>query len=383
MSTNLTAAPFVDEVEIYVRAGHGGAGMVHFHREKFIPKGGPDGGDGGKGGDVIFIASTHVNTLNWFRTQRRILAENGKPGFVKNQTGASGADTEIAVPVGTLFYNCATGELMYDLKTPGERWIAAHGGKGGLGNWHFKNSRNQAPRYAQPGLPGEEFHLRLELRLLADVALIGYPNAGKSSTIRAISRARPKVADYPFTTLVPHLGVVDDGGGDGYVVADLPGLIEGASEGAGLGHQFLKHVSRSRLLVHVLDLAAGSSVASLVKRHRAIMRELKRAPVKIQAPVALATFNKADLLTARDRQGVAAAFTKQTKLPVIWTSTATGEGIAQLKAELARRLGLIAKEHAKRPMQAKRKSKTTSKAGKNITTALARPSAVDRIWGAI
>lgn len=361
MSTNLTAIPFVDEVEIRVKAGHGGRGIVHFHREKFVPKGGPDGGDGGKGGDVVFEASPHLNTLNIFRSQRIIKADDGEPGFIKCQTGASGADAVVMVPAGTMFYDAETGELLHDLGTVGERYVAAAGGKGGLGNWHFKTARNQAPRKAQPGIEGEERQLRLELRLLADVALIGFPNAGKSSTIRSISRARPKVADYPFTTLTPHLGVVADSDGDGFVVADIPGLIEGASEGAGLGFQFLRHVSRARLLVHVLDLAGGAELESLLQRHNAIVGELQKSPADIEAPIALVTFNKADLVETGDRAGLAEGFTARTGLPVIWTSTATGEGIAELKNVLFRRL--------KTPASGDTLPEQTQ-------------SAADRIWGA-
>ena len=245
---------FVDYVEIEVSAGHGGAGCVAFRKEKYVPKGGPNGGDGGKGGDVIAVADPELKTLLDFRYRSKIKADNGQPGSGSLKTGRSGDDIEVRVPVGTLIKNLETGELIVDLDEPGRRVVLAAGGKGGLGNTHFKSSTNQAPRYAQPGLSGGHLSLALELKLLADVGLVGQPNAGKSTILATFSAARPKIADYPFTTLVPNLGIVRFRERKSCVMADIPGLIEGASQGKGLGHQFLKHIQRTRLVVYVIDV---------------------------------------------------------------------------------------------------------------------------------
>lgn len=334
--------PFIDEVTIGVRAGHGGAGCVHFRREPFVPRGGPDGGDGGRGGDVVLRATTHINTLNRLRRKRFVRAEDGKPGAKQRMTGAAGADAVIDVPVGTLVFAAESNELLADLDHDGVTFVVARGGKGGLGNWHFRSPTNRAPEYAQPGLAGEVLHLRLELRLLADVGLVGFPNAGKSSTIRVLTRARPKVADYPFTTLVPNLGVVEDVDGDGYVIADVPGLIEGAAQGAGLGHAFLRHIARTRLLVHVLELGPGVTVDDLLARQRTIEDELAHSPVRITAPIALLLLNKVDLVPDLNRAAVADALRAETGIEVLFASTATGEGIEvfkrRLSEEVAKRL---------------------------------------------
>ncbi len=246
---------FVDEATIDVKAGDGGNGCVSFRREKYIPFGGPDGGDGGDGGSVYLVADSNLNTLADFRFERRFQAQRGENGRGRNCTGKSGADREVRVPVGTLVYQDDTDELMGDLVEDGQRLLVARGGFHGLGNLRYKSSTNRAPRQSKPGTPGEQRSLRLELKLLADVGLLGKPNAGKSTLIRAISAARPKVADYPFTTLYPNLGVVRAGPQRSFVVADIPGLIEGAAEGAGLGVQFLKHLSRTGLLLHLVDVA--------------------------------------------------------------------------------------------------------------------------------
>ncbi len=244
---------FIDEAEIVVRSGKGGDGMVHFHREKFVPRGGPDGGDGGRGGSVIFRVRPSLNTLQSFRHVNRYFASNGRNGGPNNISGKSAADLTIDVPPGTLVYDSLSGEKLGDLVLPSDRLIVCKGGRGGRGNQHFATSRNQAPRTAEKGEPGEDKHLRLELRLIADVGIIGVPNAGKSTLLAALSNAHPKIAPYPFTTLEPNLGVARLDDETTLVLADIPGLIEGASRGAGLGHDFLRHVQRTRVLIHLLD----------------------------------------------------------------------------------------------------------------------------------
>ena len=244
----------IDYVEIEISAGNGGHGCLSFRKEKFAPKGGPNGGDGGKGGDVVAVADPELRTLLDYRYRRHVMAENGQPGSGSLKTGRSGEDVELRIPVGTLIKNQETGELLSDLDQPGQRLVLAHGGKGGRGNAYFKSPTNQAPRKTQPGQPGEQFKLALELKLLADVGLVGQPNAGKSTILATFSAARPKIADYPFTTLEPHLGIVRLREFKSCVMADIPGLIEGASQGKGLGHQFLKHIQRTRLLVYVIDV---------------------------------------------------------------------------------------------------------------------------------
>ncbi|HVO31794.1 MAG TPA: GTPase ObgE, partial [bacterium] len=244
---------FVDEVRIFAKSGDGGDGHVAFLREKNRPNGGPAGGDGGKGGDVVFVADPNMATLLDFQYTRKWIANDGERGGKKNCSGLAAEDLIVRVPAGTVIYDDDTGDLLHDLKKPGERWIALKGGHGGRGNQHFATPRNQAPRKFEPGVPGEERNLRLELKLLADVGLVGYPNAGKSTLLSRISAARPKIADYPFTTLVPNLGVVRAKGDRTFVVADTPGLIEGAHEGVGLGIRFLRHIERTAIFVHVID----------------------------------------------------------------------------------------------------------------------------------
>jgi GTP-binding protein len=252
---------FIDQAEIEVAGGDGGDGIVAFRREKYVPAGGPAGGNGGDGGSVILVAAENLQTLLDFRYAHRFQAQKGTRGGPKNKTGATGLDRQIQVPCGTLVYDAATGEPLGDLVTPGQTLCVAQGGKGGLGNKHFLSNRNRAPEHALPGLPGEVRQIRLELKLLAEVGIIGLPNAGKSTLISALSAARPKIADYPFTTLVPNLGVVRKPTGDGTVFADIPGLIEGAHTGAGLGHEFLRHIERTRLLLHLVDITAADPLA--------------------------------------------------------------------------------------------------------------------------
>jgi len=295
---------FVDEANIKVLAGDGGNGCISFRREKFIPFGGPDGGDGGFGGSVWLVADEGLNTLVDFRHQRSFKAQRGQNGMGSQMYGKGGEDTVVRVPVGTMVTNVDTDELIGDLTGHGQRMLVAQGGKGGLGNIHFKTSVNRAPRKATPGTPGEARELKLELRLLADVGLLGFPNAGKSTFIRAVSAAKPRVADYPFTTLVPNLGVVSLGTDQSFVIADIPGLIEGASEGAGLGIQFLRHVARTSLLLHLVDIAPidGTDVAGQV---RAIELELEKFnPELLERPRWL-VLNKADMLPEDERLNVA------------------------------------------------------------------------------
>ncbi|GAB4458654.1 MAG: GTPase ObgE [Elainellaceae cyanobacterium] len=253
---------FIDQAEVEVEAGKGGDGLVAFHREKYVPAGGPSGGNGGHGGSVILEAATDLQTLLDFRYARKFKAEDGQRGGPKNMTGASGGDRLIRVPCGTMIYDAETDELLGDLVEAGQRLVVAKGGKGGLGNKHFLNNFNRAPEKALPGLPGELRLIRLELKLLAEVGIIGLPNAGKSTLISALSAARPKIADYPFTTLVPNLGVVRKPTGDGTVFADIPGLIEGAHLGTGLGHDFLRHIERTRVLLHLIDATQDDPIAA-------------------------------------------------------------------------------------------------------------------------
>lgn len=299
----------VDEAEINVFAGNGGNGCVGFRREKFIPLGGPDGGDGGNGGSVWLEADENLNTLVDFRHQRSFRAQRGENGMGRQMYGKGGDDLTITVPVGTVVTNVETDEVIGDLTRHGQRLLVAQGGKGGLGNMHFKSSVNRAPRKALPGLPGEERTLRLELKLLADVGLLGFPNAGKSTFIRAVSAATPKVADYPFTTLYPNLGVVSVEPHRSFVIADIPGLIEGAADGAGLGSLFLRHVQRTRLLLHLVDMAPmeGGVEASPAEQVLAIERELRKYdPGMLEKPRWL-VLNKADLMFEDEARATAEA----------------------------------------------------------------------------
>jgi GTP-binding protein len=284
---------FVDEATITVRSGDGGNGCLSFRRERFIPKGGPDGGDGGRGGDVRVAASPRKRTLYDFRSRRQFRAPKGRGGEGGQRTGRSGDDLVIEVPPGTLVYDADDGALLADLTEPGASVVVARGGRGGRGNLHFKSSTHRAPRFAQPGESGETRNLRLELKLLADVGIVGFPNAGKSTLISALSAARPRIADYPFTTVTPNLGVVSEGG-DPFVVADVPGLIEGAHAGAGLGTRFLRHLERTRLLVHLIDAAEIDPDAPL-ERYQAIQRELAGYSPDLAARPQLVTFSKMDL----------------------------------------------------------------------------------------
>jgi GTP-binding protein len=263
---------FIDTAKIIIRSGKGGPGMVSFRREKYVPKGGPDGGNGGKGGDVVFQTDSHMNTLLDFKYKRHFFAENGAPGGTKKMFGKNGADMVIKVPCGTIIKNAETGEIIADLTDEGDEVVALRGGKGGKGNWEFRSATNQTPRYAEPGLPGEEMEVVLELKLIADVGIVGFPNAGKSTLISTISAAKPKIADYPFTTLVPNLGIVKIDFAKNYTVADIPGLIEGAAEGKGLGIQFLRHVERTRVLLFLVEALSEDHV----NEYKTLCRELEK-----------------------------------------------------------------------------------------------------------
>jgi GTP-binding protein len=335
---------FVDEANIHVVAGDGGAGCVSFRREKYIPRGGPDGGDGGDGGSVWLVADEGINTLADFRVQRRFRAANGQPGAGKNRTGAGGNDLEIPVPAGTRAFADDTGELIGDLTEHEQRLLVASGGEGGRGNTRFKSSVNRAPRQSTPGTSGERRALRLELSVLADVGLLGMPNAGKSTLIRAVSAARPKVADYPFTTLHPHLGVVAIEAHRSFVMADIPGLIEGAAGGAGLGIRFLKHLARTRLLLHVIDIAPADPDCDPLAEARAIVVELTEFDPALAQRERWLVFNKCDLLTTDEAE--ARARTLQAELgwdgPAYRISAATGDGTQSLVRDLMRRLDEMA-----------------------------------------
>lgn len=292
---------FVDEARIEVSGGKGGNGVASFRREKFIPKGGPDGGDGGRGGNVYAVADCNINTLIDYRYARKHFAKNGENGRGADCYGAAGNDIELRMPVGTLVTDSETGELIADLTRHGERYLLASGGKGGLGNLHFKSSVNRAPRQCTPGKPGEHRFLNLELKVLADVGLLGMPNAGKSTFISAVSNARPKIADYPFTTLHPQLGVVRVGPEQSFVVADIPGLIEGAAEGAGLGHLFLRHLSRTKLLLHIIDMAPFDPEADPASEAKALVEELRKYDEALYNKPRWIVLNKIDLLPEEEQ----------------------------------------------------------------------------------
>jgi GTP-binding protein len=331
---------FVDEATIRVQAGNGGPGCLSFRREKYVERGGPDGGDGGDGGSVFLLADSSLNTLADFRMARKFRAESGAGGAGRNMTGRSGSDLEIRVPRGTVVHDVDTGELLCDLTKEGERRIVAAGGRGGLGNTNFKSSVNRAPRKTTSGTTGEGRQLRLELKVLADVGLLGLPNAGKSTLIRAMSHARPRVADYPFTTLHPHLGVVRVGELQSFVMADVPGLIEGASQGAGLGIQFLKHLQRTRLLLHVVDIAPLDERIDPVESVRTIVTELGRFSVELASKPRWLVINKTDLLSpdelAKRRARLLAALDWRGE--VYEVSAATGAGTGTLAQAVMREL---------------------------------------------
>ena len=324
---------FIDQVRIWVKAGDGGNGCLAFRREKYVPRGGPSGGDGGRGGDVIFVGSGHHNTLLHFRFNPEHKAERGRHGEGSNKTGRDGADIEVPIPVGTLVYDADTGELLHDFTTPDERFIVAKGGRGGRGNARFATSTHQAPTEHEAGFPGQERRLQLELKLLADAGLVGFPNAGKSTLISRISAAKPKIADYPFTTLEPNLGVVSFNDRT-FVVADIPGLIEGASEGHGLGIQFLRHVERTRVLVHLVDVSESTG-RDPVDDFDVITAELANFSDEMAHKPMILVASKMDV--AQDPSRVEALEKKAAEegLPFFQISAVTGEGLDPLIAAIA------------------------------------------------
>jgi GTP-binding protein len=331
---------FVDEAAIKVQAGHGGRGAVSFRREKFVPFGGPDGGDGGKGADIYLVGVEGINTLADFRYHRAFKAPSGTYGSGKDMTGAGGADLDVPVPIGTVIVDSETEEQLGDVTAAGQRLLVAKGGKGGWGNARFKSSTNRTPRKAMPGLPGEKRELRLELKVMADVGLLGLPNAGKSTLIRAVSAAKPKVADYPFTTLHPNLGVVSVGIHRSFVMADIPGLIEGAAEGAGLGIRFLKHLQRTRVLLHLIDVMPPDPDADPVKDARAIVQELKKFSADLYAKERWLILNKVDLLPPDEAEKVCKDIVRRLrwKGPVYRISGLARQGTEKLCADIMKRL---------------------------------------------
>lgn len=329
---------FVDEARIEVQGGKGGNGAASFRREKFIPKGGPDGGDGGRGGSVWAVADRNINTLVDYRYTRKFFAPNGENGRGADCYGAGGEDIVLRMPVGTLVRDVDTGELVADLNVHGARQLLAAGGKGGLGNLHFKSSVNRAPKQATPGEPGQYRSLELELKVLADVGLLGMPNAGKSTFITAVSNARPKIADYPFTTLHPHLGVVRVGPEQSFVIADVPGLIEGAAEGAGLGHVFLRHLARTKVLLHVVDAAPLAEETDPIAEAKALALELEKYDPELAAKPRWLVLNKIDLVDSSEREALIERYRSELAgpdTPVYVISAATREGCEELVKALA------------------------------------------------
>jgi len=342
---------FVDEATVRVQGGNGGHGCLSFLREKFVAKGGPDGGDGGHGGDVYLVADSAINTLVDFRVARRFRAESGQSGAGRNKTGRSGKDLEVTVPCGTVIHDVDTGELIGDLTESGQRLKVADGGHRGLGNTRFKSSVNRAPRKITQGTPGEARHLQLELKLLADVGLVGMPNAGKSTLIRSMSAARPRVADYPFTTLHPNLGVVSVGPLRSFVMADVPGLIEGAADGAGLGIQFLKHLQRTRLLLHLVDIAPLDSAVNPADEFIAIQGELEKFSGDLSDKPRWLVINKTDLLPDEELAARRDALLQRLNWQglVFEVSAVSGSGTEALGYEIMRELDEMAERQATQP----------------------------------
>ncbi len=328
---------FIDEAIITVQSGDGGRGCVSFRREKFIPRGGPDGGDGGKGGDVVFVATSRKRTLYQFRYKNILKAKNGAGGQGKKKAGKNGENLKIEIPIGTLVVDSETGQLIKDFVKPGEAFVIAKGGRGGQGNARFKSSTNRAPRFAQPGESGETLTLKIELKLLADVGIIGLPNAGKSTLISVISSAQPKIASYPFTTLTPNLGVVQTDKGEPFVVADIPGLISGAHKGAGLGIRFLKHIERTRILVHLIDISSIDTNHPL-DVYNAINRELALYSKNLAKKPQIVVLNKLDIPGAKEAADIFQSAAKGKNIALI--SAITGKGVNHLKSQIIQLLNV-------------------------------------------
>ncbi|MCP3058131.1 GTPase ObgE [Myxococcus sp. K38C18041901] len=363
---------FVDEVRIFVKAGDGGNGCVSFRREKFIERGGPNGGDGGNGGSIIFVADPQLTTLLDYRYQQHHRAKSGEHGMGNDCNGRAAEDMILKVPVGTLVKDHATEELLVDLSQPGQVWEAAKGGRGGLGNMNFATSTRQTPRFAQDGTKGEEFTLRLELKLLADVGLLGFPNAGKSTFISRVSRARPKIADYPFTTLAPNLGMVQYKDHLSFVMADIPGIIEGASEGVGLGHQFLRHVERCKVLIHLIDMGAEGEGREPLHDFDVLNRELEKYSEDLSGRPQVVAANKQDLPDAQERLGPFTEALRERGIRVFPVSCATGEGMQALMDAVAEVLftGRTDKIHVEAPPRAKGAKKSVASMAKATIAAV-------------
>jgi GTP-binding protein len=328
---------FIDQVKVYIKAGDGGKGCVSFRREKYIPKGGPNGGDGGRGGHIIFRATRNLNTLLDIRYRQQYLAKNGQHGMGRDMHGKNGEDCVISIPLGTLIKDFETEDILHDLVLEGQEFIAAKGGRGGMGNAHFKGPTRQAPRFAQPGEPGEEMTLLLELKLLADVGLIGLPNAGKSTLISSLSSARPKIADYPFTTLVPNLGVVKHGEYNSFVIADIPGLIEGAHKGAGLGSQFLRHVERTSILLHLVDISEMAE-GDPVENYKKINKEMELYSPKLTAKPQAVAATKLDIKGGGEKLDSLADYCKDKQYDFFPICAVTGDGLKDLIHYLAKKI---------------------------------------------
>jgi GTPase len=334
---------FIDRAKIHVQGGDGGNGVTAFRREKFVPRGGPSGGDGGRGGDVIIVADASLNTLLHLRYNPQHIAQRGAHGEGSNRSGREGEDLIVRVPVGTQIFDATTGELLHDLNHDADRWLAARGGRGGFGNAHFTSSTNRAPRYHQSGSRGEECELQLELKLLADVGLVGFPNAGKSTFISTVSAARPKIADYPFTTLEPNLGVVDLGDFRTFVIADIPGLIEGAHTGAGLGDRFLRHIERTKLLLHLVDVSSASGRAA-VRDYETVNRELASYNEDLATRPQFVVATKIDALDEPERLESLKQSAHDDEKPFFTISSATGEGVRELVNAVAAKLEELSAE---------------------------------------
>ncbi|MDO5106461.1 GTPase ObgE [Capnocytophaga sp.] len=327
----MTEGNFTDYVKVYVTSGNGGKGSMHLHREKFVAKGGPDGGDGGRGGHVIVRGNKNLWTLIHFKFQKHFRAGHGEGGGANRSTGADGADVYLEVPLGTLVKNAETDETLFEITEDGQEIIALRGGKGGLGNWHFRSATNQTPRYAQPGIPGEEMELLLELKVLADVGLVGFPNAGKSTLLSVITSAKPKIGDYPFTTLKPNLGIVEYRDFQSFVMADIPGIIEGAAEGKGLGHYFLRHIERNSTLLFLIP----ADSKDIVEEYHILLNELKKYNPELLDKERLIAISKSDMLD----EELTAEIEKEIKpalgnIPFLFISSVAGKGIHQLKDTL-------------------------------------------------
>lgn len=340
---------FVDEAEITVKSGDGGSGVVHFRREKGVPRGGPDGGDGGKGGDITFVATTSITSLMDFRYRKIYEGERGGHGGGSRSFGADGDDCVIRVPLGTIIKDVETEDILADIIKDGQEFKCLTGGRGGKGNAHFKSSTNQAPRYSQIGEEGEELALKLELKLLADVGLVGFPSSGKSTLISKVSAAKPKIADYPFTTLVPNLGVVPYGGrggeydGDSFVLADIPGLIEGAHEGRGLGIEFLKHLERTSIYIHIIDLSPDTG-RDPIEDYEIINRELEKFNPKLKEKTQVVALNKLDLTEAREILPDLQKYFKNKDVKVFEISSATSQGLKELINYVGTLVGQLAEK---------------------------------------